>query len=722
MPTVPTYQRQTQDRMAPGNTSTLRLPQNNAMTALADVGAQALDVYQQKKNQQDLAQGQEALLTLNQYADDLYSHPQTGLLAKQGKNAIGQAQASIDLLQNKAEELYSALPDGPLKEKFFAQFQEVGQRYGNQFRHHEIGQNNVFQNGQYQATLKSEALRAENPENFVAASQRAQQTILEFGSIHGHSQEAITAQWQGWLSDAASAAYGTWSAQRAANGEAGNINALKNTPFFAALSPKQQDLAEKSMRQLDNFHREASLIQLQQRISDDEARVEISLPVTHPVTSQEWQQLMPQNATPKQKMMMAKTYERYQTTLALQPVYQKITEGTPEEGAEALSALQPRKDDTDIGFKYQQYSQALVKFQQVQKAREEDPGAWLTQHSVAVKAAAEKSPEAWADAIAAEKRRLGIRSHAIFPRTTVETLLDQIDNHQEHSVAVIQTAAQHYGRYAPVLLSQLQTKAPAALRVVMATDNQNSANALFQNRHVSTAELKNIVGVEAKNIDSAWLSAFSDFGSTLLVQRDGFATYNDFNEQGKRLAYIYQSQGRSDPAKTAFNTLLGERYTVRDTWRIPNALHLNADDIADGAEKFLKNMKPEQINAHAFFPRYEGMNDDKIMTQKAALQRIKRVAQWVTNEDETGLYLTADNTYINEADGTKPVFVSFRDLAALGASQHSMKHAPRPPGMQEPEKESDITLLHRALYGEETGMETQNDNLLRDALTHRGKQ
>lgn len=722
MPIVPTYQRQTQSPLSPINTHGLRLPQQNAFSSLAETGNHLLAQGMQEYEKHALAEAQENALDFEQYAQSLAHDPQTGLFTKQGKAALGQSQIYADRLDEKRHEVLSLVPAGYARDQLEQQLQRQTQRHTAQWQQYEIGQKNVFQHQKYQATLQNEAVRAENPGDFIDAAKRAQQAILEFGHIHGHSQEAITAQWQGWLSNAANASYATWSAHRAAHGASDNINALKNTPFFAALSTKQQALAEKSMRQLDDFHREARLIQLQQRINDDEARVEIGLPIPHPVTPQEWQQLMPQNATPKQKMMMAKTFERYQTTLALQPVYQKITEGTPEEGIEALSALQPQKDDTDIGFKYQQYAQAMVKYHQVQKAREEDPGAWLTQHSVVVKAAAAKSHEAWADAIAAEKQRLGIRSPAIFPRTTVETLLDQIDNHQEHSVAVIQTAAQQYGRYAPVLLSQLQTKAAGALRVVMATDNQNAANALFQNRHVSTNELKNIAGEEAKRIDVVWSRVFADFGSTLLLQRDGFYTYNDFNEQGKRLAYIYQAQGRSDPAKTAFNTLLGERYTVRDTWRIPNALHLDADDIADGAEKFLKNMKPEQINAQAFFPRYEGMSDDKSMTQKAALQRIKRVAQWITNEDETGLYLTADHTYINEAEGTKPVFVSFRELAALGASQHSMKYAPRPPGIDEPEKESDMTPLHRALYGEERGIETRKGNPLRDALKHRGKQ
>lgn len=246
MPTVPTYQRQTQDRMAPGNTNSLRLPQNNAMTALADVGAHALDVYQQKKNQQDLAQGQEALLALNQYADDLYSHPQTGLLTKQGKNAIGQAQASIDLLQSKAEELYSALPDGPLKEKFFVQFQEVGQSNGRRFRGYEIGQTQHYEQEAYRSgnnmTVEQSrelGLAGDGGHTFAAQLQSRFDAIDTYASVYGKSDdwrqhEKITLQ-----QNAARSAIFHWAkidpqGFMASNGEpadAGGVTRVAKTPL-----------------------------------------------------------------------------------------------------------------------------------------------------------------------------------------------------------------------------------------------------------------------------------------------------------------------------------------------------------------------------------------------------------------------------------------------------------------------------------------------------------
>lgn len=92
MPTVPVYQRQSQSQAAPVNTQDLRIPKDNAFTALADVGSNALGIYQQQREREDLAFAQNALMQFNQQADDLINNPQTGLLTKQGANAIGQSE------------------------------------------------------------------------------------------------------------------------------------------------------------------------------------------------------------------------------------------------------------------------------------------------------------------------------------------------------------------------------------------------------------------------------------------------------------------------------------------------------------------------------------------------------------------------------------------------------------------------------------------------------
>lgn len=91
MPTVPVYQRQSQSQAAPVNTQDLRIPKDNAFTALADVGSNALGIYQQQREREDLAFAQNALMQFNQQADDLMNNPQTGLLTKQEPTLLARA-------------------------------------------------------------------------------------------------------------------------------------------------------------------------------------------------------------------------------------------------------------------------------------------------------------------------------------------------------------------------------------------------------------------------------------------------------------------------------------------------------------------------------------------------------------------------------------------------------------------------------------------------------
>lgn len=418
-------------------------------------------------------------------------------------------------------------------------------------------------------------------------------------------------------------------------------------------------------------------------------------------------------------------------------------QGTAQQGQAAVNAMRPDNDDPDLTFKQQRYAQVASKYGQVMKAREDDPGAWLLQNSSVVKDAAQQlnsnqvSGEYFASRIQAEKERLGIRNKDVLPKEMVNTILSQIDNSNEKSVAAIQNIAQDYGSMAPVVMSQLQGKSSSALSVVMSLDNMNAANALFQNRKVSTDDLKKSSGAQANSVESEWAGQFADFGVSLASQRGGLKAYSDFNEQGKRLAYIYAAQGMSGSAaaKMAFNQIAGDQYDFEGTWRLPKSLNLNARDINDGLSNYLNKLKPEDVSPTAF------TSDPRLpadVGRTMALSRIKNNAEWVTSEDEKGLYLTADRTYINGADGN-PIFVPFKELSQLGIADRSfinktLNNLKAPAtftpadGMNNQAVNQDLSDVYRSLRGEPArefeGYHGQQSgsNPLADALNHRGGQ
>ncbi|CVF52072.1 hypothetical protein [Serratia marcescens] len=148
MPTVPVYQRQSQSQAAPVNTQDLRIPKDNAFTALADVGSNALNVYQKEMQRVDLADMQDKLNQFSVYADDLYNNPQNGLITLQGKNAIGQGEAFAGQISAKATELRDSIPEY-MRQAFDQQIQPLGRSYGNRARQYEVGQKQQFERQAY---------------------------------------------------------------------------------------------------------------------------------------------------------------------------------------------------------------------------------------------------------------------------------------------------------------------------------------------------------------------------------------------------------------------------------------------------------------------------------------------------------------------------------------------------------------------------------------------
>lgn len=898
MPIVPISQRQTAPEMAPVNNVNLRLPQQGAGEQLAQVGGSYIQALGQEKQKQDLANMQDSLNQFSIFADDRYNNPNNGLITLQGRNAIGQGEARAQEISAKAAEIRNSIPEY-LRPTFDQQIEPLGRSYGNKFRQYDIAQKQQYEVGQQQGVLKNYLTQSNDPSQFNPASLAARQAIIDFGNVHGQSQEEIEANWQQWRENAANSAFNTaytnlylqtmgpggvvpvsgsantaqlysamirvesggnqfnesgdplvsakgaagiaqimeatgpeaaklagipWDRDKWLNdprynatighayfisqmkrfddnpvlavaaynaghgqvsqwiekfgdprkGEISNaefaskipfeetrnyvgkvvgsapaipasatIVGLMNTPYWNAMSPQNKSAAMAKIAGLYDLQNATARVSLQDRMQDDVTRVELGQPVTNPITDNEWLSAMPLHATPQERMQLQQSYQRYQQTIAMQPAYQTIVQGNVQQGLAAVNAMKPDVNEPDLTFKQQRYAQVASKYAQVQKAREDDPGTWLIQNSPVTKDAYQQfsqrqlSGEYLVSRIQAEKERLGIRSKDVLPTEMINNILHQIDNSNEQSVAAIHSIAQGYGSQAPAVIAQLQGKSGSALSVVMSVDNANAANALFQNRKISTDELKKAAGTQSNSVDSEWSTQFADFGISLASQRGGLKAYSDFNEQGKRLAYTYASQGMdgASAAKMAFNQIAGDQYDFEGTWRLPKALSFSVRDVADGTANYLNKLKSEDIEPQSF------VGDPRLpadVGRAMALTRIKNNAEWVTSEDEKGLYLTADRTYINGADGN-PIFVPFKELSQLGIAERSFINARinelKTPatftpadGMDNRALNNDLSDVYRSLRGEPpkefTGYQDQPSapNPLAEALKHRGGQ
>ncbi|ENZ7195421.1 transglycosylase SLT domain-containing protein [Klebsiella variicola] len=829
MPTVPQYQRQSQIQAAPVMTSNLRIPENPLVQGILQAADMSINMMADAKRKADLANTQNGLLQVSQFNDDQINNPRTGLITKQGKDALGQSDLVISNATQKVQDIASTLPEGEVRDNFMRQAQVQLLSLKSQATRYEVGQHRQYEAGQQDGYLRLQQQQALNPQEFNQSAMNAYHSIIAYGQAHGQSSEEIEANWAQWREQAANRASEAWytpmyqqllgpngkvevtdtpsesqlfsamlwqesggnqygkdgaplvspkgavgvaqvmedtgpEAARLAGvawdrdkwlndprynaklgqayfgaqmtkygnnpvlavaaynagpgavdgwikkigdprtgavsneqfaaaipyeetrnyvanvtGSAGAIpgnatmESLINQPFWNAMSPQNKSAMMSKMAGMYDMQAAAGRVSLQSRMQDDLTALEAGKPV-NPISAHEWAAVMPLQASPAERIQLEKTYQQYQQTMQLQPVYQTIVNGTAQQGIAAVQSMAPQEGDPDFKFKQALYATAQAKLNAVQTAREKDPGTWLQLNSPVAKNAFEQyqnnqaSGEYLVSRIQSEKDRLGINSKKILPESMVDNLLRQIDNSKETSVVAIQQVAQSFGKYSDQVMQQVQKSAYPALQVVMATNNPRAANALWQNRALNTSDLRgSLPKTDADSADSNWNDKAKDFAGTMVVQPGGAVVWNNFNEQGKRLTYTYMQRGMSpsDAAKQAYQDVLGEQYQTNGTWRMPVTAGQDIRDVNDGASEYLKNLKADQVMPLIGDPRLpESVNREQTVS------RLKDNAQWVTNSDETGLTLMMNGLLVNDANG-RPITMSYGDLAKLGAGNRS---------------------------------------------------
>lgn len=829
MPTVPQYQRQSQTQTAPVMTSNLRVPENPLVQGIQQAADTSINIMADAKRKADLANIQNGLLQVSQFNDDQINNPQTGLITKQGKDALGQSDLVVSNATQKVQDIASTLPDGEVRDNFMRQAQVQLLALKSQSTRYEVGQHRQYEAGQQDGYLRLQQQQALNPQEFNQSAMNAYHSIIAYGQAHGQSPEEIESNWAQWREQAANRASEAWYtpmyqqllgpngkvevtdtpsesqlfsamiwqesggnqygkdgaplvspkgavgvaqvmedtgpeaarlagvpwdrdkwlndprynaklgqayfgaqmkkydnnpvlAVAAYNAGPGSVDGwikqfgdprtgavsneqfvaaipydetrnyvakvtgsapaipgtatmqnLINQPFWDAMSPQNKSAMMSKVAGMYDMQAAAGRVSLQSRMQDDMAKLESGKPV-NPVSEREWLAVMPLQASPAERIQMRESFQQYQQAMTLQPVYQSIVQGSAQQGIAAVQSMVPQENDPDFKFKQSLYATAQAKLNQVIKARESDPGAWLQSNSPVVKNAFEQyqnnqaSGEYLVSRLQAEKDRLGINSKKVLPESMVNNLISQIDNNKESSVTAIQSVAQSFGKYSDQVMQQVQKSAYPALQVIMATNNPRAANALWQNRSVKTSDLRgSFEKTDADSADSSWNDQAKDFAGTMVVQPGGSAVWNNFNEQGKRLTYIYMQRGMSsgDAAKKAYQDVLGEQYQTSGTWRIPNTAGQDIRDVRDGANVYLKNLSADQI-----MPLIGDSRLPDEVNREQSISRIRDNAQWVTNSDETGLTLMMNGLLVNNAQG-QPITVPFADLAKLGAGNRT---------------------------------------------------
>lgn len=201
MPIVPTYkEQQVSSSPLPNNGFSVQSNPNQFGAGLGQVAEQYAGVFAEAKQRANVALSQDASLQLRQKANELMNDPRNGLLAMQGKNAIGKGHEFEQAFDSAAGEIAGTLQDDASKSMFAQQAKEMRLQFSSQANKHEMGQIKAYEQDQFQATLSVNAESAASlygdNKAYLSANKQVYQQIEEFGFSHGWSDEQILAKKQ----------------------------------------------------------------------------------------------------------------------------------------------------------------------------------------------------------------------------------------------------------------------------------------------------------------------------------------------------------------------------------------------------------------------------------------------------------------------------------------------------------------------------------------------
>lgn len=201
MPIVPTYkEQQVSSSPLPNNGFSVQSSPNQFGAGLGQVAEQYTGLFAEAKQRANVALAQDASLQLRQKANELMNDPRNGLLAMQGKNAIGKGYEFEQAFDSAAGEISGTLQDDAIKSMFAQQAKEMRLQFSSQANKHEMGQIKAYEQDQFQATLSVNAESAASlygdNNAYLSANKQVFQQIEEFGFSHGWSDEQILAKKQ----------------------------------------------------------------------------------------------------------------------------------------------------------------------------------------------------------------------------------------------------------------------------------------------------------------------------------------------------------------------------------------------------------------------------------------------------------------------------------------------------------------------------------------------
>lgn len=242
----------------------------------------------------------------------------------------------------------------------------------------------------------------------------------------------------------------------------------------------------------------------------------------------------------------------------------------------------------------------------------------------------------------------------------------------EKRMEFLQSLKQAYGSQSEAVLKQLITSGQLPQETNLVLDMPPAAGDLLLQMHRKGAvkETETALGVD-KSVRDSITTAVRDELSDL---------FTSFRNQGASavpalvldaayklsLKYMEQGMKADDAGKRAAQEVLGDRYTVRDGYRVPKTF--DADEVRQGLKTWLTTLAasddiPVKIPA--------GLTEAQARARAKSL--LLHSARFVNTPDESGLLLVVDGQYVKDNTG-QLVQVPLETLADLGSGSRPAKN------------------------------------------------
>jgi hypothetical protein len=397
-----------------------------------------------------------------------------------------------------------------------------------------------------------------------------------------------------------------------------------------------------------------------------------------------------------------KVWGEYQSKTRLASDFHALQNASPDEQAAIIEKAAPV---AGAGYADQRERQAMLMTQagRIEKAREEDPAAAVSQSPLVKRASQSGSSQEVISARMAEQQRIGVRDPRPLTKAEVESLAATAGDPQIDPLKFFANVDQTYGRNARQVREQLQAKLPPAY-LALSTGNMPHAAAV---RLAGLANVDDKVQLAAipgttstRDLNAAISTSLADLKASLAGRPGTEKTIADLTVGVRKLALDNMRRGDDlgSAARKAVADVAGSyTYAERNnqTVRIPKAVDAGA--VMSGADLLLDRLAPKDVRppTNDLLPDYTSpastggellpggrhgprqyvpqslrtASTDTVAGVQAAayVDRLKYEGQWVTNADESGVELWLDGLPVLGADGTQVGY----SWGALASTAHA---------------------------------------------------